>query len=233
MKKYLVILILSLTLVSCGKNENPEVMSNNVETPKQEVSNTINPEVSQNEKSNTWEVIESWSWATEDDLVSNEKNEDLVNKKWRYLKYNSFPDFFSLSYKYDNWRIFYRNSEINWANYDKFQISIGFNWELAKDDKYVYIHWEILEWADVDTIQNIWTCWGVWEMFLIIKDKNDVYTSWIHNLNIDNKTKKYLYWKDYRFDATTFYLDEWNGYFVDKNWKYLQSDLSLNKISWN
>lgn len=230
MKKYFVLLILSFVLVSCNKTETQPITEKPKTIQEKVVENKEKIVVENNAVSNTGEIIESWSWVTEDDLVSNEKNEDLMNKKWRYLKYNSLPDFFSLSYNYNNWKIFYRNSEINWANYDKFQISIGFNWELAKDDKYVYMHWEILEWADLDTIQNVWIYWGIWEMFLVIKDKNNVYTSWIHNLNIDNKTKNYQYWKDFRFDATSFYLDEWNSYFIDKNWKYLQSDLNLNKI---
>ena len=114
MKKYFVLLLLSFVLVSCGKQKNQLITTSEVpKNTEQEISeNKENLVVENNSISNTWEVIEVWSWEiTENNSISIENKENLQNTEsdeilykkdlWNWFTLNQTEDKTNVLF---NWR---------------------------------------------------------------------------------------------------------------------------------
>lgn len=121
MKKYLVLFLLNFVLVSCWKQENQPVAT--IEIPKntkQEVSkNKENLFVENNSISNTWEVIDVWSWKiTENNSISIEKKENLQNTESdEILDKKDLWNWFTLNQTEDKTNVLFNGIIIKTYNY--------------------------------------------------------------------------------------------------------------------
>ena len=135
MKKYFILFLLSFVLVSCEKTEVNQTASDIKEDKKQEVSNTINTEVSQSWITSTWITTDNENWDVKENLVINEEKVNVLktnNEKreyWDFLSYNetkwsSIWDNINEYYIVEQWKIYFSINNHQWKKIDETDIEI-------------------------------------------------------------------------------------------------------------
>lgn len=253
MKKYLVLFLLNFVLVSCWKQENQPVAT--IEIPKntkQEVSkNKENLFVENNSISNTWEVIDVWSWKiTENNSISIEKKENLQNTESdEILDKKDLWNWFTLNQTEDKTNVLFNGIIIK--TYNHISKEIPFIWDewcekLTKKFDLIWNNW-VWNWKQ-ETWDSLWEKWQKeclrenYKNTLSIEKINQTFFTinkwgykWVDKTLIDISDLKSFHFNEISADEII-KIDKWN-IMIYLQWKWFSGNdgwlLWIDLSSWN
>ena len=188
MKKYLAILILSFVLVSCGKHENKQVISEFSENTELEISNIENNIIVENNSiSNTGEIMEVWIGEKIEESLANfqEKEEKVIDTKKWWEEYKNTQYWFSISYP----KQAYLDTKC-WTGTKDELIDLKI---FQKDNNFIIWYWKKLSNCKLIDVNSFEELDNIWIYFSIYNSK-DVYSFVKENISEICKIDKIKQW---------------------------------------
>ncbi len=253
MKKYFVLLLLSFVLVSCGKQKNQLITTSEVpKNTEQEISeNKENLVVENNSISNTWEVIEVWSWEiTENNSISIENKENLQNTESDEILYKKdLWNWFTLNQTEDKTNVLFNWSVIKTYNHSSKEIPfIWDEWceELSKKFNLIWNIW-VWNWKQ-ETWDSLWEKWQKeclrenYKNTLDVEKINQIFFTinkwgyeWVDKTLIDISDLKSFHFNEISADEII-KIEKWNT-MIYLQWKWFRANdwwlLWIDVSSWN
>lgn len=243
MKKYFSLLLLTLLLASCGKNQNSEVVVSSGEIQKQE---TIKTEFSEITKTNTWESVEIWSGIIKNDLLVDKEKYNFENINAESKIYDAYISDETEKVSFDS-----LNNISDVA--DKNSLVKISNTIYYKDNKNLYLEDDYASLVKVNSISDFSKFkgilpykWFTWSSNFVTDGKNIF--NWYNKIdNWDITTFKFKIFSDgfkvagdskniydwyiVWWDIISFQYIWWD-YYKDNNNVYLYHLRTIKKIEW-